>query len=385
MHYFTRRQHVRLIRGQLVREVAAVVKGLAPFAVFREYADGRRQSRNLYYRGVCGWLYAAPGEADSWGEYAVERWTDFAPENAVCWDRPTEADVRTIAKARPAFRWCLRKAVAAGYSTADLFALLRNFESDPRVELLVPFKELATSSAVRCWTPALVRRLARFMQENGACPVGYALDCVRDGISLDERAEWKARAPWLEYGVYRFLVDHGIDVPEYMEYMATVERAGKDPKDDYWRRPSDFRARRQTVERIVRNQRLAAAREKAAERRRRERALARVADQFGRCVVKGLRVWVPSTYQEIVAQAKALEQCLVDVDYAQRIIDGQCVLVFLAGPSGPVATAELLKRSRGWRVGQFYGDERKKDYLAGPAERSALKAWAKANKLKLAA
>lgn len=392
MHYFNRSQRVRLIGGHLVREVYATTsKHPSPVAVFREFENGKRQSRNVYYLGAAGWLFQHPDDLVEGKRYGVERWASgYAPKSDFCWDWPSAADVELIAAERPAFRWCLDKAVKAGYSTAELFGLLRNFDRDPRVEYVVMYKELAVSPMLLKWPLDHVRALYAFRAGIKAdrCPVGAADACVRLGIDLDEYLLWKQQAPRMAWRDWRFLVDRGIPVAEYEEYLGTVRSAGKDPKDDYWRRPADFAARRRQVERIIRNQRRALARERAAERKKREQALGAVADRFRRGTFRGLRVWVPSTLKEIVAQAKALSQCLVDCDYAQRVIDGRCILVFLAGSAGPVATCELLPRKRRggefYKIGQFYGDESRSDYLATEAQRRALLAWTQKNALKIA-
>jgi hypothetical protein len=392
MHYFARQQRVRLIGEHLVREVSATTSKLpSPVAVFREFDDGRRQSRNVYYLGAAGWLFQHPSDVVEGKRYGVERWAaGFAPKNEFCWDRPSASDVELIAQSRPAFRWCLEKAVAAQYSTAELFALMRNFARDPRVEHVVQYKELAVSPMLLKWPLAHVRALYAFRAGVPAdhLPVGAADACVRLGIDLEEYRRWKLAAPKMAWRDWRFLVDRGIPIAEYEEYLETVRAAGKDQKDDYWRKPADFAARRRQVERIIRNQRRALSRERAAERRKREQALGAVADRFRRGTFRGLRVWVPSTLKEIVAQAKALSQCLVDCDYAQRVIDWRCVLVFLAGSAGPVATCELLPRKRRggefYKIGQFYGDESRSDYLATDAQRRALLAWTQKNELKIA-
>jgi len=131
-------------------------------------------------------------------------------------------------------------------------------------------------------------------------------------------------------------------------------------------------------ERIVANLR-------KAETAAREKVLECIAGRYLGGIYEKLRVYVPGSYAAFKSQAKALDQCLITNDYPTRVAKGVCVLVFIERAGKPLATAELIPSGKGWRVGQFYLDERKKDYLAGPAERSALKAWAKANKLKLEA
>ena len=382
MHYFDRIQRVRLIHGRLCREVYAVTRFTPrPFAVFREWLDGHRESRNLYYRNVAGWLFAAPGDEDSWGSYKVERWSDIAPENDFCWDGPSAEDVELLKSYRPSFRWCLNK--AHGYNVAELFQLLRAFDEDPAVEHLVSagLKSLALSDGFRRLSKPLQKAVAKWSAENGDHGLRAALDCLRERISLSEWNEWRS-GEWrnMDYKTFRYLKTRNVYPWEYREYLYTVQAVGKDPSDEYWKYPSNFRKRRRAVERMWAN--LQKAKEEA-ERRKREQDLIAVASKFDAGTFDGIRVWVPTSVEEFAAQAQALDQCLMTMDYAGKVARGDCVLVFLAQRGKPLATAELLKRSRGWRVGQFYGDERLENYLAGKRERNALLDWAGKNKLAL--
>ena len=184
----------------------------------------------------------------------------------------------------------------------------------------------------------------------------------------------------MEFGFdsFEYCIKRKVPVLEYKEYFGAAESVGKDLSNPYWRFPSDFRARRRTVERIMANR-------KAAETKAKQKTLRSIAARFEGVNVGSIAVWVPSSYAEIQCQARVLHQCLIDMDYPSRVVAGECVLVFMADEQGrPLVTAELIPAGKGYEVGQFCGDERG-DYLvlAGEEEKAALKAWAKANKVKL--
>ena len=380
MHYFDRSQRVKVLRGKLVREVYAVPKGRSdvPFAVFREWEDGRRESRNIYYAAVSGWLYASPVDPG----YDVELWRPDGPRNDVCQDRLVESDLETIEAAHPEFRWCLRKAVAADFNGAEVFALLRAFRVAPAVELLVAagFKRLALSKGFRRLSRPLQRKVVSWCEANGDYGLECALGCMKLGCAPSDWLEWRSiRARTADFGFdsFEYCRKRKVPVREYREYFSAAESVGKDLSDPYWRFPSDFRARRLAVERIVANR-------KAAETRAKQKVLRKIAERFNGAAVGSIAVWVPSSYAEIRRQAENLHQCLIDMDYPSHVAEGECVLVFLADDHGrPLATAELIPAGKGYDVGQFYGDESKDDYLAGEDEKAALMAWAKANKVKL--
>ena len=382
MHYYQKKSRFRLLRGQLVREVYAVYGSALPFAVFREWEDGRRASRNIEHHFVAGWLYSTPEEIGR------EEWNfDYAPRSGFGGDDYlSPEDVELIAQARPAFRWCLRKADERGYTSAQVFELLRAFEADPRVELLVEagLKHLALSSGFRRLSKRLQQDVSRWAIQNGDYGLRAAIDCLRERISIGDWARWRGSAgKTFAYKVWKHLDAHGIYPWEYREYLDTLRQAGKDVNDPYWGLPTDFARRRRQAERIVANLRKAKTRKEREERRA---ALEAVAAKFAGGVFGSCRVWVPCSIEEVEKQADALDQCLLSMDYAGKVKDGDCVLVFVADDAGkPLATAELLPSGNGYKVGQFYGDERKSDYLAGEEERAALRAWAKRNKLRLRA
>lgn len=385
MHYFDRSQRVKVLRGKLVREVYAVPKGRSdkPFAVFREWEDGRRESRNIYSRSIAGWLFAAPGDRFEYGSghVCVEPWCQDAPKDDFCFDYLTADEEAVVAEAHPEFRWCLRKAVAADFNGAEVFALLRAFREAPAVELLVGagLKLLSLSRGFRRLSRPLQRRVVAWCEANGDYSLECALGCLKHCCAPSEWLEWRSIRNSMEFGFdsFEYCIKRKVPVLQYKEYFGAAESVGKDLSDPYWRFPSDFRARRRTVERIVANR-------KAAETKAKQKALRKIAERFEGVNVGSIAVWVPSSYAEIQCQARVLHQCLIDMDYPSHVAEGECVLVFMADDQGrPLATAELIPAGKGYEVGQFYGDESKDDYLAGEDEKAALKAWAKANKVKL--
>ena len=382
MHYFDRIQRVRLLRDKLCREVSAVSRNGAfgQFPVFREWENGLRESRNLYFAPVAGWLLQAPEDIVDGRRFGLDAWMPDGPRNDVCQDRLGESDLETIEAAVPAFRWCLRKAVDRGYNGAEVFALLRQFQAEPKVELLVSagFKSLALSRAFLRLSGAMQRQAVEFCRANGDQGLGLAMECLKNGIGPIQWRLWKAYGPRLKWPDFRYVHENAVPVYEYEEYVGAALSVGKDLEDPYWRHPSDFRARRLTVERIIRNR-------KAAATRAKRETLRRIGERFKTAAAGLIDVWVPTTYEEFKEHAKALHQCLIDMDYPEKVIKGECVLVFMRTDCGHVATAELKPKGKSWKVGQFYGDEDKENYLVGPAEREALRKWARVNKLKLTA
>ena len=202
MHYFDRTQRFRVIRGRLCREVYASAKvGPAtwkPRAVFREWEDGRTEFRNLYFVQVGGWLYLPPEEAlDGPKPYGLERWTPGGPKNGLCWDRLTLEDAETIKSAYPAFRWCLDKALAAGYDGSKIMRLLQAFKKAPSVEFLVGagLHSLALSNGLLRRSKASITKTIEWSREHGDEGLACATSCLKHGITPEEFWEWRRSWP----------------------------------------------------------------------------------------------------------------------------------------------------------------------------------------------
>ena len=97
-----------------------------------------------------------------------------------------------------------------------------------------------------------------------------------------------------------------------------------------------------------------------------------------------LKVFVPEKIADYEHQADVLHQCIVENGYYEKVADKDCVLVFITKENEPYATAELIKKGRKFKLGQFYGDEDLEDYEAKPDAVNALNIWAKTYKLNIA-
>ena len=84
--------------------------------------------------------------------------------------------------------------------------------------------------------------------------------------------------------------------------------------------------------------------------------------------IDGFKIFVSSDYETWLKQAEDLHQCIVRIDYMGRVINKNCIIVFMYDEKGkPYATAEIKKNGV---IGQFYTDEHLPDYY--PSEKAKI-------------
>ena len=85
-----------------------------------------------------------------------------------------------------------------------------------------------------------------------------------------------------------------------------------------------------------------------------------------------IEIYVPRTYEEVDAHAKALHQCLIYADYIKKVIEKKLLLVFVSKNGKPNATAEI---KRDGTIGQFYADERSKNIFPSEVVKKIMNEW----------
>ena len=178
------------------------------------------------------------------------------------------------------------------------------------------------------------------------------------------------------YDVYRYLLkvhmaDHD-GVMLYRDYWKLLGQTGHDSADAYWKYPKSLQAAHDKVlEEIRESNDSIQIKRLESKQENYSRAVKKLLKYNSE--IDGYSVFVPDTVGQIVAQAKALHQCLVHCDYVSQVIDKKCVLVFIQKDGVPVATCQLLE---GDKIGQFYADELDRDdCLPSEDVRAVMNKW----------
>lgn len=167
------------------------------------------------------------------------------------------------------------------------------------------------------------------------------------------------------FRVRSWIERNGIDCREYARYLGYAREAGWDLGDRAVLLPPAARFAERLeyaeaeVERRRRDRERLAAREETARKRRRSAAIREVASRFAAAASSGairsaLVVVMPLSRRDLVAEGKAMGNCLGRMGYDAKIAEGRSVVFFVRGADGGrVADVEIDRAT--WKVRQCYG------------------------------
>ncbi len=390
MCYFNRSEKIILQDGMLTRSVTAHGRGRyegKSLEVARISEDGKMLARNIGFSPMCGYqvYWLNTHELEDWGEPYI----NISGISAI---RPSEADKLVIIGKYPEFKWILKK---ADLTTAEIFKLLPLWKKYPKevdCAFNAPFKYIAMNSKTYKLKPETKRKVLQWLKENPAdkfVNLSEVLACIKNKCDLKTYRIYATQPICYQRSkvpldCIKHAVAHDMDIRVFGDYLYMAGVCGHDLSDPYWRYPKDLKKAHAKVARE--KKRIDALKEKEAREAKQSDYSKTIKKMLGKEFSSAnIRVYVPEKIKQIEHQAKVLNQCLITCDYIQHVIDKKCVLVFVERNKKPFATAELLLSGRKFKLGQFYGDERKMNCIAKPEAKAALKKWAETNKVRIVA
>lgn len=359
--------------------------------VFRQYDDGREEVRNLAFSTMGGYfLYDTVPER--WSKPCIDVRALKVPEvssNKIFTNISAE-EREMIERRHPGFRWFMAKILdhRPGVTCCEVFEYLKAWLLWPECERLfnAELYKLCTSRSFAQATYREQVRIAAYLKAHPGIKdpgIGEIRQIMKNGWSQDEYYVVKryriddAMLRYLKAQLRKgtlFREEYSLEALYgiYRDYIQMAMECGHDIADNYWKYPSDLR---KAHDKVMKE----SASHKAAMLLEKQKKYAAAVKKFIGKVLKdgNLDVFVPGEVKDISEQATVLHQCLVSADYIGKVIDRDCLLVFIRQQGKPVATAEL---DRNGKVVQFYGDESVHDYdLMKPSAESeeALNAWLK--------
>ena len=162
-----------------------------------------------------------------------------------------------------------------------------------------------------------------------------------------------------------YLMKKHIECDEYASYIRDCKKLNHDLNDKYWKFPSVFSKRFSKIQKEMDNLRKW---EKENEGLLYTRAVQSYIKKNPLLKVDGYEIFIPETVEEIKKQADMLGQCLIRNNYPQKVINSDCVLVFLQKNGEPIATCELNEK----KIVQFR--QKGNGYVTDEMEK-AMKKW----------
>lgn len=152
-----------------------------------------------------------------------------------------------------------------------------------------------------------------------------------------------------------YCINKNISYSQYRHYMDVITELKVDIQDEYWKHPNNFnkmldKAEKQLNEiHRINDLELQKKYKKIVEKYIKNNPYKKI---------DGYEIFIPETIEEIRKQAEVLNQCLMRCNYPQKIIDTDCILIFMQKDGKPVATCELDRNDK--IIKQFHQDQ--KDY-----------------------
>lgn len=343
------------------------------FDCLKTYEDGKQKCRNLYFSIYGGYYVEYPQEYYSYfnpTEKVKARGYEHFGETKSNVNLPsfgfTKADADLICKKYPDFKYVIQKWEGL-HTKREMFEVLKVWKEHPEIEL-----PLSLGYVKVCFTKSFfkldknkLKTLYKFMFNNqgkdyGITDLNYIL---KHGLETFENVKRISRimghkvsaemADWADgilaggYEQYHFGSD-------YHDYLEKAEYIGKDIKDPYWKYPKDFAKRAEMVKEQYANKK------RMEDAQRAEKQLKEYLKRIGKFAGKQKRIgrynlFVPTTTQEWVTQAEKLHQCIIRMNYMDKLNENY-ILVFIYKDGAPLATCEITD-VMDKKIGQFYADE----------------------------
>lgn len=268
-------------------------------------------------------------------------------------------------------KYLLEKCIDNGImGNSDLYDIIRVWYEHPEMELLVASGNWRLGMNKSFWklTDKKKKAVVSWLKNN---PSGKTLGYILDEINGKDHALREVSERYkVPYGVTQHYIDHltYIEINMLHDYYKMCRRLKKNLKDKYWLMPKDFLLKHsklvEEIYKIEETKRQARIREK-------NEKLIKLVESLKKYDFEqdGYSVFVAPNVEEIILQATTLHQCLMSCSYDQKMIDKNCILVFIRKENKPIATMEINKSKK---IGQFYMDEKDRDNCLPTPEIRAL-------------
>ncbi len=344
------------------------------FDCLKTYENGDQFCRNLYFNIYSGYYVEFPQEYYSYYNYSAQKNKPIGYEHYAKTKQNVnldsfsfnEHDAEIIYRKYPDFKYVVNKWKGL-HSKKGMLDVLRVWKEHPEIEL-----PLSLGYVKVCFTKSFfkldknrLKVLYKFMYNNQGADYGitdlnyilkYGFETFKNVKRISrimghkvnvEMADWADGIIEGGYDTYDFGAD-------YHDYLEKAEYIGKDINDPYWKYPKNFTKRAEMVKEQYANKK------RMEDAQRAEKQLKEYLKRIGKFAGKQKRIgrynlFVPTTTQEWVTQAEKLHQCIIRMNYMDKLNENY-ILVFIYKDGVPYATCEITDVKMG-SVNQFYCDE----------------------------
>lgn len=344
--------------------------------IYEEDENGNCRCRNLYYTSYAGYVVAFPGEPyvysswSYWGEEIaeVEEWREFKHHEFLCCrNKLTSKEQDKITALHPDFKYVIKKWPEA---TIDkIMQVLPIWKKHPEIELLLAagFEKVALNKSFYRLRDENKKKIIKwilnwpeyktFTLQQIECVIKNNYDTRQYSKFITFRNKVSYRC---KYETFCYLQKHAIaDTSNYYlykDYLTLVKQTEHSLKEEYWLYPSNLEvAHAKVLEEVKIINKI----KKSKEREKLEHDLKTVTSRASKfnTQIDGFDIFVTNDMTVWEEQANILHQCIIHCNYAEKMIKGNLILVFIQKHGVPIATAEIKKNLGKLTIGQFYADE----------------------------
>lgn len=357
-------------------------------AIYLEDDDANYFIKNIDFVYMNGWLMSIPGETYHRYGYSYtaqdEEWSRYE-EPLNFWARDGQEELvkqmeKLCIELYPDFVYVTKKWTAV--TTAQLMEALTIWKEHPDIEFLLAmgFENIAFSPAFYRLGEEKKKAYCKWMRQNpNRKDINYkTLQTIMcHGISYEEWGKYQGFINHgyysdkisVSYPIYKYLAkqiekDPGYTPSEMMklydDYKSMARQVGHNLKEQYWKFPSHLKAAHdkvmEEVQRIEEAKRIARLKEEAEEARKNSRRLKALAKKFKDVpeLIDGYSIFIATDYDVWLKQAEVLHQCICTAGYYQKVLNGECTIIFIQKDGIPQATAQIMANGK---LNQFYADE----------------------------
>lgn len=359
------------------------------FDCYKQYETSPDVCRNLYrnfynYLGVefpkeVVWSYRTKRHVrrgyDEWDEVCCNLNIDTPYY-------PTDREKKIICDKYPAFRYVLNKWSGTRSQT---MAVLKVWKEHPEIELPLSlgYYDVCFSKYFYTMKKEDLKKCYKYMNENRGLnlPISDLKIIIKHG---EEIADMYCRAKrimgrrvklndlkWVVTQYDKYYKNESCYMSyDFKDYQNLCKYFNKDMKDEYWAHPKNLKERVSELRVQRENIRML---EEAEQLKEKMARYTKAIKRFEDCdkTVDGYNIIIPKTVEQWQKQASVLHQCIIRMNYMNRV-NANYVLFFILKGDTPIATCEvtnLLEK----KIGQFYADEfDRSNCLPTPEVRNAM-------------
>lgn len=344
--------------------------------IVKLYQDGKMYGKNISCSAIAGWVYWSPKDKYYSEPYGVDDWWEIKTNTCSLLyygELTTTYKEQEKLFENSEFKYTF-KALTTLYTPSDYITMLvyqKWLEHGNLVELLLKAKQLdlALSKAIYSKPKKYLAFLRKATKSYRSIS-----DLEADMKGVDA---YTYRACKRNLELTKYLTRQRQFYHLYADYIEMCKKLNKNLKDDYWKYPSNLRERHDIVleqynrvleaEQEVQRQRWLEQEQRRLEQERQEmerkkekdlsiqnKMSSLIMNQMMK-TINGYQIYISNSVQDMIEQAKELNQCIIACGYYERVANGNELLLFVKKDGVRLATCEMFYDKR---IGQFYGDER---------------------------